>query len=300
MPTSIATELNDDIIVAEGLEAFKGALAPLSSFSTNYSKEAEKRGAALQIPLIGTLTASGTENDYETSAGSMSVVTVTLDGYAKATVSLTDRQLAESSAADLEKFASQMGHAVAEKIITDVFAKITKTNFPTTLSPESGSSVMDLLALARATMQEKKVPLAQRAYFPSPAAYTALAKDSEVRVASAMHYGGSEYIREGLIPRLLGFDLFESSVMPTSSAAPNGFVVHPSAIAVATRAVLPPARAYEDARKVTDKQTGITLSYRRHYSTAKGTHFLTFECYYGSAVGVKEGLILMPSIPASA
>lgn len=300
MATTIDSKLNDDIIVTRGLEAFKSALAPLGKFSTNYSKEAVNKGASLEVPLIGSITASETEEDYETATGDMGAVTVAMNGYAKATVGLSDRQFMESSSASLNIFAGQMGNAVATKVIEGVFAKITKANYPTTLATTPGMSMMDLLALARAKFGELKVPLTNRVYFPSPAAYMALAKDSSVQVASALAYGGTEYVRDGLIPRLLGFDLIESTVLPSSAAAPNGFLVHPSALAVATRAVTPSdTKGYLDSRTVTDPDTGITMSYRRHYASKAGKHFMTFECYYGSAVGIKEGIILMPSIPTA-
>ena len=300
MPTTIDAKLNDDIIVTSGMEAYKASLAALNLFSTDYSKEAVSKGAALQVPLIGSVGTSNIENDYETETGSMSAITVTMSGYAKSTVGLTDRQFLESSSASLQKFAAQMGNAVASAVITGVFANITKTNFPTALAPVAGMSVMDLLIMAREKFGSLKVPKTNRTYFPSASAYTALAKDSSVQVASAMAYGGTEYIRDGVIPRLLGFNLFESTILPSSSAAPNGFIVHPSALAVATRAVTPSEpKAYMESRTVTDADTGLTMSSRRHYDTGTGKHFMTFECIYGSAVGIKEGLILMPAIPSA-
>lgn len=182
MATTIDTKLNDDIIVSKGLEAFKNSLAPLGKFSTDYSKEAVNKGASLKVPLIGSLTASDEENAYEKETGTLGAVTVTMDGYAKATVGLTDRQFMESSAASLNIFAGQMGHAVATKVIEGVFAKITKANYPATLAATAGMSMMQLLALARAKFGELKVPLANRVYFPSPAAFIALAEDSTVQV----------------------------------------------------------------------------------------------------------------------
>jgi hypothetical protein len=72
-------------------------------------------------------------------------------------------------------------------------------------------------------------------------------------------------------------------------------------MAVATRAVTPSEpKAYLETRTITDPDTGITLSYRRHYAEGKGKHFLTFECFFGSAVGLNDALILMPAIPAGA
>ena len=301
MSTTIDIKLNDDIIVTDGLEAYKESLAALNMFARNYSKDAANRGDTLMVPLIGSIEASDKENDYETDTGTLGAVSVSLDGYAKATVGLTDRQFLESSAADLKIWAGQMGNAVAAKVITDTFAKMTKANYPTTLTPTAGMSVADLLVLAREKMGTLKVPKTNRTYFPSPSAYTALSKDSSVQVASALAYGGTEYIRDGVIPRLLGFDLFESTILPPSAAAPNGFVVHPAAMAVATRAVTPSEpKAYLETRTITDPDTGITLSYRRHYAEGKGKHFLTFECFFGSAVGLNDALILMPAIPAGA
>lgn len=300
MPTLIDAKLNDDIIVTTGLEAFTAALAALNLFSTDYSKDAVSKGAALEVPLIGSIDASDVENDYETATGKLGAVTVTMSGYAKATVGLTDRQFAESSSASLNKFANQMGNAVAAKVITGIFANITKANFPTGLTPSAGMTVMDLLTMARGKFGELKVPLSDRAYFPSASAYTALAKDPSVQVASALAYGGTEYVRDGIIPRLLGFNLFESNILPSNSAAPNGFIVHPSALAVATRAVPPSdSKGYLEFRTVSDPATGITMSYRRHYASGAGKHFMTFECCYGSAVGIKEGIILLPAIPSA-
>ncbi len=301
MATTINSNLNDDIIAKDGLEAFVDALAPLAMFSTDYSKEAKAAGAAIQVPLIGGITASTTENDYETETGSMSAVTVTLNGYAKATVGLSDRQFAECSSASLKKFARQLGASVAGKVIEGIFSKITKTNFPTNITPVAGQSMQKLLLQAREAFGTAKVPLGDRAYFPTASAFMALAEDPTVQVASALAYGGTEFVRDGVIPRLLGFNIFESTVMPTSSAAPNGFVIHPSALAVAMRPVIPSdQKGVLEHRTVNDPQTGMTLSYRRHYSAATGKHFLTFEVYYGSAVGINTAAILMPSIPAEA
>lgn len=301
MSTTFDSALNDNIIIDEALNAYTATLAPLGMFSTKYSQHAEKRGSSITVPLIGSMEATEEEGEYETPSGSAGAVKVSLDKYAKATVGLTDREFAESSVADLKTFGKQMGAAVAVKVIKNVFSLITKSNYPTSLTPEAGMSMMDLLTLARAKFNSLMVPMEGRSYFPSSDAFLELAKDPVIKVASAMTYGGTEYIRDGVIPRLLGFDLFESTILPTSPAAVNGFVAHPSAIAIATRAIPPSEqRAYIETRKITDPATGITMTYRRHYGTGKGKQFATIECYYGYAVGIKEGLIMLPSIPTAA
>jgi hypothetical protein len=39
-----------------------------------------------------------------------------------------------------------------------------------------------------------------------------------------------------------------------------------------------------------DQQSGISIGYRRHYSAAKGKHFLNFEAVFGASTGVTAGL----------
>ena len=297
MPTTIDTKLYDDIISKRVLESFHSALSPLSMFSTDYSPEAREYGASIIVPLLGGVEATDTRNDYETATGKMAPVEISLDQYAKATVGLTDEQFLNSSSATLEGFADEMGQAVAEKVIKDVFKLITKTNFPAMLTATPGMPMTKLVKQARRIMNSKNVPLSRRTFFPSVDAFDLLADDPAVQFASALHYGGTEYIREGKIPRFLGFDIFESTLLPES--AQNGFCVHPAALAVATRALISKSKeSYLESRVITDKKTGMALYYRRHYSTSKGKMFITVECVYGATVGQKDGLVILPQIPA--
>lgn len=298
MPTTIDAKLNDDIISKRVLESFHAALAPLSMFSMDFSPDAKEQGANIIVPLLGGLVATSSKNDYETATGTMDPVEISLKNYAKATVGLTDEQFMSSSSAKLESWAEEMGQAVAEKVITDVFSLITTANFPSVVTPTPGMTMTKLVKQARRAMNTNKVPLTNRTYFPSVDAYDLLADDPAVQFASALHYGGTEYIREGKIPRFLGFNIFESTLLPKSAV--NGFCVHPAAIAVATRALVPSSKeSYLESRVIVDKKTGIALHYRRHYSSGKGQMFVTVECVYGAAVGRKDGLVILPEIPAA-
>lgn len=71
----------------------------------------------------------------------------------------------------------------------------------------------------------------------------------------------------------------------------KGFAVHPSAIAIAVRPLQSQAPSeYLATRVEVDQESGIALGYRRHYSAAKGKHFLNFEAVFGAATGVTAGL----------
>lgn len=298
MATTISEKLNDDIIAKRLLASFRANLAPLNMFSTDYSPEAQEQGATVTVPLLGGLTASDKRNAYEEATGTMGSVQIQLNQYARATVDLSDEQYANCSAAKLEGWADDMAQAVAEKVVKDVFTLITSANYPSQVDVTPGMTISKLIKGARKVMNANKVPLNGRTYFPSVDAYDLLGDDPSIQIASALHYGGTEYVREGQIPRYLGFNIFESIITPESAA--NGFCVHPAAIAVATRALLPTKKeAYVESRIVKDKATGIALHFRRHYGTGVGKEFMSVECVYGFAVGRKEGIVIMPDIPAA-
>lgn len=298
MSTTIDEKLNDDIIAKKLLESFHAYLAPLSMFSTDYTPEAQEKGATVTVPLLSGLSASDKRNAYEEATGEMGSVQIKLSEYARATVDLDDEQYANCSSAKLENWAEDMAQAVAEKVIRDVFALITSANYPAQVDVTPGMPISRLIKGARKVMNTNKVPLRGRTYFPSVDAYDLLGDDPAIKIASALHYGGTEYVREGQIPRYLGFNIFESIITPDGAA--NGFCVHPAAIAVATRALLPTKKeAYVESRIVKDKATGIALHFRRHYGAGVGKEFMSVECVYGFSVGRKEGIVIMPDIPAA-
>lgn len=298
MSTTIDEKLNDDIIAKKLLGSLHANLAPLNVFSMDYSTEAQKEGATITVPLLGGLTASDKRNAYEEATGNMGSVQIKLDHYARATVDLSDEQYANCSVATLEGWADEMANAVAEKVIKDMFSLIAPSNYPSSVPTTPGMTISKLIKGARKVMNKNKVPLRGRSYFPSVDAYDLLGDDPAIKVSSALHYGGTEYVREGQVPRYLGFNIFESTIIPES--APNGFCVHPAAIAGATRPLLPTKReAYVESRVIKDKATGIALHFRRHYGTGVGKEFMSVECVYGFTVGRPEGIVIMPEIPAA-
>jgi len=289
---TIASGLNDQIIAQAAIEGFASALAPLDSFSTDYSNETVNKGSVVHVPLVSAITAGTTENAYETEdTAGLTSVDVTLSSYAKATVGITDKQFNNSSAARLELFARQQGKAVAKKIIQTAWALILNANYSSKVTKALSSfTAADIRALRKA-MTNNDVPPENRALFLAPDFYDKLIGDTSITIASALHYGGTEVIREGRIPRYLGFQLFESTIIPDNSENLVGFGVHPTALAVAIRPIEPQAPGeYLESRIVTDEASGISLGYRRHYQAAKGTHYVTFDAYFGAAVGNAAGI----------
>ena len=289
---TINAALSDQIISEKAIEAFTAELTVLSAFSTDFSDETAKQGATVDVPIPANITAGTTKNAYETEdTATLGVASVPLSSYAKATVGITDEQFLNSSAARLEKFAVQQAKAVARKIISDAWALIINANYALKQTKALASITTADIRAMRVLMSKNNVPLMDRSLILNPDAYDMVAGDTTVSLANAMAYGGSERIRDGIVPRLLGFDMYESNIVPTTENL-VGFAVHPAAMAIAIRTLQPQAPGeYLEARVIKDEASGIGLGYRRHYSTSRGIHYCTFEAIYGAVRAVPEGLV---------
>lgn len=116
-------------------------------------------------------------------------------------------------------------------------------------------------------------------------------QDSAVITAQA--YGSPDAIREGRVPRVLGFDYYGGRYVPANSQALGGFIAAPSAILFAcapiapTPAVLARLSAYE---QFSIPELGIVLTYREFADPQKDTDQTIIECSYGYAVGEAAAL----------
>lgn len=290
--STVHASLNDSIIADAAIEAFTSELLPLRAFSTDFSAETAAKGAAVQVGIPANITAGSTENAYETEdTASIGVATVPLTSYAKATVGITDKQFANSSSARLEKFAAQQAKAVARQIIADALALVINATYAQKVTKALASFTSADIRAMRVILDKAEVPVTDRSLILYPDQYDKLTADTTLVISNAMAYGGTEVVREGLIPRFLGFDLYNLNMLPANAENLVGIAVHPSALAIAIRTLLPQQPGeYLEARVVTDEKSNIGLGYRRHYSPAKGTHYCTFEAIYGAVAAVPEGL----------
>jgi hypothetical protein len=296
------TGLNDDIISSAALKSFVDSLHPLSAFSVNYNAEAARKGEVVSIPLISSITATTFANTYEGADGDVTLTAreVTIDKHFLSTVDFTDTQWSKSSALTpqmLAQIGAEQGRAVAQAFISGAWAMITTANYGAIATSSTIASFgMSQVRKARLELTKAKAPTNDRALFLDPDLYDALLSDS-TNILANLNFG-PEGVREGNIRRIAGMDVYESTLIPSTSVGSGitlaGFAVHPSAIAVAVRTLAPQAPSeYLEARTIVDPVSGIGLGYRRHYNTANGTHFLNFEVVGGYTFGITAGLKIL-------
>lgn len=289
---------NDKIFVQEALNAFTAGLAPLSAFTRSYSPEANRKGDVIAIPRAEVLTTTTFSYDnnsgfpYEQAGGTLNTISLNIDQHQIVTVDITDIQYANKAAAEISVFARQQGRALARKCLANVFALVTYANFgaPAATAVSIAVTGRSQLAAARKTMVGRKVNMDSLSLISSAELFEALLGDSNI--TQAMQYGGSEAIREGRIPRLLGMDLYETNALGLGGTLSLiGFLAHPDAIGIAVRQLMPQeVGAYSAVETVVDDETGLGFTYRRHFNPGRGKHFASFECLFGATAALTLGL----------
>lgn len=112
-------------------------------------------------------------------------------------------------------------------------------------------------------------------------------------VLIAQNYGSNEAIREGRVPRVLGFNYYGGQYVPANSQSLGGFICRPSAILFGCAPIAPtPAvrsllSAYE---QFTIPELDIVITYREFANAQMDTDQTIVECSYGYTVGEAAAL----------
>jgi hypothetical protein len=284
---------NDSIFAQEALQAFVSKLLPLSAFSRSFSSETGRKGNAVYVPLVSGVTATTFAN-YSTAGGTVGTVTVNLTSHKVSTVDISDLNSANSSAADFTNFARQQGKALAKLVLQDILSIVTTGVFGAAVVTTATFTRTQVRAMRKALITSD-AEVSESSLVVNADIYDALLNDTNI--VQAFQYGGAEAIRDGMIPKIMGLSVYESTIIPTAGLSTLiGFAAHSDSIAVAMRYLEPlePGR-YDSVEMVTDPETGMTLGYRRYYDPASGKAYASFEALYGYAAGLTPGLKIITS-----
>lgn len=293
MPNNL-TEVQDIRIADKFLEAFVAALTPLRAFSTDFSPEFSQRGKTVNVPVIGAANASyDFAGSYSANADSdVQGIPVILDKHKVQSLHLTDKEVSESSWVSLERLAISKARQLAQDVLTDIWGLVTAANYGAPSIPALAATGFDadqVLAIRQACAAAN-MPVTDRALILDSAYYSSLLGDAKISHSYLMQMAQPS-LMEAKIPRIYGFDVYETTIMPANAENLVGFASHPRGLAVAMRYLQPiAAEAYLDAGPVSDAATGITLGYRKYYDTDSGKLIAAFECVYGYRKAIGDGI----------
>lgn len=296
------TTFNDTLFGQTVFQQLVDILLPLDVFSTDISSEVAQPGAAVVVPLFGNVTSTSFvqgASAYEGTGGAISAITVNVDKRYITPIDLTPQQLADSSnASRIEQFGAQLANATANKLLQDVFSVLTTTNFGTAIltTASANYSRTQLIAIRKAMLQAGiRGPKSLVVNMDVEAAML-----GDDKITLALNRGDSMAIKEGMLGRLMGLDIYSSDVLPLNSISLIGFCAGKEGIAVAMRNLgnYLPQEEYSAFNQYVDPDSGISMLYTRHWNRAAGKWFINTHVLFGYSAAV-TGAVKLFTTPTS-
>ena len=290
------TTFNDTLFGQKVFQQLVDILLPLAVFSTDISSEVAQPGAAVVVPLFGNVTSTSFvqgASAYEGTGGTISAITVNVDKRYITPIDLTPQQLADSSnASRIEQFGAQLANATANKLLQDVFSVLTTTNFGAAILTTASANYTrtQLIAIRKALLQEG-IRGAKSLVLNMDVEAALLGDD---KITLALNRGDNMAIKEGMLGRLMGMDIYSTDVLPTNSISLIGFAGGKEGVAVAMRNLgnyLPPEE-YSAFEQYVDPDSGISMLYTRHWNRAAGKWFINTHVLFGYSAAVTKSIKL--------
>lgn len=287
-------------------------IAKVSMFTTNFSVDAAQKGSSLLIPVVMDGIASDfnrTSNNYASVDGYIRYTPMTFNKRPKHTFKFSEKDFTLVNGTNFwEASGVASANAVGRAIEKYVGELINKTNIPKTgndtteFTDDNGDAIKTGTQASFSSANEYVVgtnDLTKKtvAGFRSACAAadisvrnTILALRSDkfaelLSILDANMYGGTEAIRDGMIPGLYGY----KAVMELDSLSADtnekliGALIPDTAIAVASRTLdLLNPKLYEEVGTLTDEKSGLVLQMRRGGDWTTGDSAATVECLFGA------------------
>ena len=262
----------------------------LGAFSTDISDEVKDPGEKIQIALVEA-DAAGTfdraNNNFARPAGTPKKATVTFGDPLITGFAVTAAQARNIQRRWWEGKADLNVNSIAASASTAVTNLITDSNFEKVVTNVGNtanfvkSGVGKIAAAVSNATNKLRVKFSTLAL--SGEYFYALASSLDANV-----YGGSEPVKNGVIPGLLGFN----RVMLMHGYDGVGFVCEPSAIAFGARAFRPvDDTPYRAVREIKDPESGLTLTLVEYPDGPTGDLSESVTCQIGAAVGDADALV---------
>lgn len=289
MPITIPNELKRDVLLRSAMRAFKNRILPIMAFANRFENIPLEGTDKIRVPYFplasGATTDFNPANGYDTSnSQALQTKEVTVNKRKYRAIDFTSVQWNRQPFLSQEQFLRLEAEKLADDVLADIFTVVTAANYAgATLSAMAASAFdVDELLTLRRLAGEANWPTSGRSVVLDSTFAEYLLRDSRVHLEN---YGSSEAVREGRVPRVAGFDIYEVPNLPANGAEKiAGMAVLPSALAVAFAPIRPHPVLTQTVLQyevVTDPDTGLSLEYRRFADAKMDKVMEVIECNYG-------------------
>jgi hypothetical protein len=291
------TNLNYTILSDTVFEEYVASIAPLKTFSLDVSPKPAERGTIVQALFVPTQNAASNFTDgtgYTIGNLTATSVQVTLDEHPFVSAGLTDTQITNMPQVNLEKFGNQLGFQLGKSVFQTIMGGFVSgggaNQYPNTYASSGSLNVAKVIAIGEEA-DNLFWPENDRTLIVPPSQYASLLSDPNL--LKYLEYGSDEPIKKGVIPKVVGFDIIKSTILPSN--VQFGLAVRSDAMAVGMRPLLvAESHDYYQLDTMTSAE-GFVITYRRWYDRSLGQDQVVWECVYGFEPGLTEAAIIFTS-----
>jgi hypothetical protein len=275
-------------IAEMSLQPLQSALLPLRAFTTDFSSDIAQRGTSVTTRYATNPTAQDLSSGYSRTDTTLTAITTTLDTYYGFVWGFDDLERSKSSINLNDTFIQPAAYAIAKKVFGDLWNLVNDTNYPavtaTELTVTAANFDRDDVADIAQQLTTNGVSKIGRSLILAPGHYAALAKDLNA-VDSA---GQSITIGENVIPRLHGFDVYESPECDANSVSVAGLATGRQGMLMAARSVdiATEATRIVDFQNVVLPDLGLPVQFRKWYDPSTGYLMYSMGVLYGVKFGI--------------
>lgn len=285
-------------IAEMSLQPLQSALLPLRAFTTDFSSDVASRGASVTTRYATNPTAQDLSSGYSRADTTTTAITTTLNTYYGFVWGFDDLERSKSSVNLNDLFIQPAAYALAKKVFADIWNLVNDTNYPaataTELTVTAANFDRDDVADIAQQLTTNGVSKLGRSLILAPGHYGALAKD----LNAADSAGQSMTIGENVIPRLHGFDVYESPECGSNGINVVGLATSRQGMLIAARSVdiATEATRIVDFQNVVLPDLGLPVQFRKWYDPSTGYLMYSVGLLYGVRFGIpSSGLKIVTS-----
>jgi len=284
MATNTISGVNLASIAEESLPALQSCFAPLAGIITDFSDDIAAEGASVTTRVPTKPSAVDLASGYTSQNTTLTAKTINLDTFYGYVWGFKDSERSKSSVRLNDLFVEPALQALGDKVFGDLWNLVLAANFATSSTITAANFDRDdVIDLAASLTDTKKAPKSGRTIWADPQHYAALLKT----LNSAEIPGMTAEKMEGMVPRVSGFDIFETDLADANGENLAAFAFHKSALLMAGRQVDSEgaAEAGVEVETVVIPDLNLPIQFRRWYDTNAGELKYSVGLLYGVAVG---------------
>jgi hypothetical protein len=274
-------------VLAQGvISSLANKLPVLSGISTVFSARPGTQGMSIQVPLIGTSTATtfGSGGYLTQDDATITSSTVSLSHY-KVSSRFTPSNLKEYGPQFfINNFVNTASIALAQKVMDTINAQVLNANYSASTVSGAALSYAELVAVQK-TLDDAKAPTPRYAVLNSTY-ISDLRQDTQIVGNNVL---GAQIIRDGDLGVIAGARVYQFANLAANSESLAGWVAGPDAIAFASALPETDIPGWEVAN-ATDETTGLSVQVIMGQEQS-GYMNVTATLLFGAAVGRSTSLV---------